>query len=88
MLTAEAKLATITEYGKSKTDTGSTAAQIALLTARITELTGHLQEHRKDRHGERGLRLLVSKRRRLLNYLAKTDEAAYQGLIKKLKLRR
>lgn len=88
MPTAEQKSKIITEHGSSATDTGSSATQIALLTARITELTEHLKVHKKDHHSERGLLLLVGKRRRLLDYLAKTDTPTYQSLIKKLKLRR
>ncbi len=88
MPTAEQKSKIITEHGSSATDTGSAAAQIALLTARITELTEHLKVHKKDHHSERGLLLIVGKRRRLLDYLAKSDHEKYQALIKKLKLRR
>jgi small subunit ribosomal protein S15 len=88
MLTAQDKATIIKEHGASDKDAGSTAVQIALLTARITDLTGHLKEHKKDFHTERGLTMLVGKRRRLLDYLGKTDEKAYKELIKKLKLRR
>lgn len=88
MLTAEDKTKLIKEHGASEKDTGSAASQIALLTARISELTEHLKIHKKDHHSERGLLLLVGKRRRLLDYLASSDKPAYQALIKKLKLRR
>ena len=62
--------------------------QIALLTARINELTEHLREHRKDHHSRRGLLMLVGKRRRLLNYLQRSDLDRYRALIKELGLRR
>ena len=88
MLTADAKSKIVKEHGASAKDVGSTTVQIALLTERITELTAHLQTHRKDHHSERGLQLLVGKRRRLLDYLQRTDQPAYAELIKKLKLRR
>ena len=88
MLTADAKSKIVKEHGKSQKDVGSTSVQIALLTERINELTGHLQTHQKDHHSERGLQLLVGKRRRLLDYLQRRDQASYQELIKKLKLRR
>lgn len=88
MPTTEQKSAVIKEHATSKDDVGSAPVQIALLTARITELTGHLKRHPKDNHSERGLELLVGKRRRLLDYLARTDEAAYRELVKKLKLRK
>lgn len=87
MLTAEAKSKVIKAHGKSAKDVGSTEVQIALFTTRINELTGHLKTHKKDHHSERGLSLLVGKRRRLLNYLAKHDEKAYRELVTKLKLR-
>lgn len=88
MLKAEEKAKVIKEHATGKKDVGSTAVQVALLTARINELTGHLKAHPKDNHSERGLELLVSQRRRLLDYLARTDEPAYQELVKKLKLRK
>ncbi len=88
MLTSQDKATIVKEHGTSEKDVGATSVQIALLSARITHLTGHLQTHKKDLHTERGLTLLVGKRRRLLDYLARTDEKAYLALIKKLKLRR
>lgn len=88
MLTAKDKSAIVKEHGASEKDAGSTKVQIALLTARIEELTGHLKAHKKDFHTERGLTILVGKRRRLLDYLARTDVKGYDALIKKLKLRR
>ncbi|HEY8108832.1 MAG TPA: 30S ribosomal protein S15 [Patescibacteria group bacterium] len=88
MPATEEKSKIIKEHATSKDDVGSAPVQIALLTARITELTVHLKRHPKDIHSERGLELLVGKRRRLLDYLARTDEPAYQELLKKLKLRK
>lgn len=70
------------------TDTGSPEVQIALLSARIAQLTDHLKIHKKDHHSRRGLLMLVGKRRRLLNYLSKTDIERYRGLISKLGLRK
>ena len=70
------------------TDTGSTEVQVALLTARINELTEHLREHKKDHHSRRGLLMLVGQRRRLLNYLQRTDLDRYRALIQELGLRR
>jgi small subunit ribosomal protein S15 len=87
-LTQDAKQEIITRWGASPTDTGSTRVQIALLTARINELTDHLRTHRKDHHSRRGLLMLVGKRRRLLNYLQRHDLDAYRELIKELGLRR
>ena len=69
-------------------DTGSPEVQIALLTARINDLTEHLRTHRKDHHSRRGLLMLVGKRRRLLNYLQRHDLEAYRELIRELGLRR
>jgi small subunit ribosomal protein S15 len=69
-------------------DTGNTRVQIALLTARINELTEHLRTHRKDHHSRRGLLVLVGKRRRMLNYMQRNDLDAYRELIKQLGLRR
>ena len=68
-LTADKKREIVAEYGRGDADTGSTEVQVALLTARINELTEHLREHRKDHHSRRGLLMLVGKRRRLLKYL-------------------
>ena len=78
----------IADYGTNPNDTGSPEVQIALLTARITELTEHLKEHKHDRHSRRGLLILVGQRRRLLSYLTKTDIARYRAIIEKLGLRR
>ena len=87
-LTVEAKREIVARFGDSETDTGSTEVQIALLTARINELTEHLRGHAKDHHSRRGLLMLVGKRRRLLNYLQRTDLDGYRRLIKELGLRR
>jgi small subunit ribosomal protein S15 len=87
-LTADAKREIVTKYGRDVNDTGSAEVQVALLTARINELTEHLREHRKDHHSRRGLLMLVGKRRRLLKYLQKTDIERYRRLIQELGLRR
>lgn len=87
-LTTEQKKTILTEYGVHDTDTGSAEAQIALLSKRISDLTGHLRTHKHDHHSRRGLLLLVGRRRRLLNYLAKVDINRYRSLIGRLGLRR
>lgn len=87
-LTVDAKREIITKFGKDESDTGSTSVQIALLSARITELTEHLRTHKKDHHSRRGLLMLVGQRRRLLNYLRRSDLDRYRELIKELGLRR
>jgi len=69
-------------------DTGSSEVQIALLSARIAHLTEHLKTHRKDFHSRRGLLMLAAKRRKLLDYLKRTDLKRYQAIIEKLELRR
>ena len=78
----------IDEYATSAGDTGSPEVQVALLTHRISHLTEHLKEHKHDHHSRRGLLLLVGQRRRLLNYLQKTDIQRYRSLIERLGLRR
>ena len=78
----------IKEYGKSDNDTGSTEVQVALLTKRIEDLTGHLKDHKKDHHTRRGLLMLVGKRKRLLQYLENQDVERYRSLIDKLGLRK
>lgn len=88
MLTTEQKSKVIAEHQTGKKDVGSTQVQVALLTERINELTAHLKTHQKDLHSERGLTLLVGRRRRLLDYLARRDQEAYQALVKKLNLRK
>jgi small subunit ribosomal protein S15 len=87
-LTKEAKQEIIGKYGKSDTDTGSTAVQVALLTQRINELTEHLRAHKHDFYSRRGLLKLVGRRRRFLNYLQKHDLEGYRALIKELGIRR
>ncbi len=87
-LTVENKREIVGRFGKSDTDTGSTEVQVALLTARINELTDHLRGHSKDHHSRRGLLMLVGKRRRLLNYLRRSDLDRYRSLIGELGLRR
>lgn len=78
----------VQQYGRDESDTGSTAVQVALLTARINHLSEHLQANRKDHHGQRGLMVMVGKRKRLLSYMEKKDYEGYKELIKKLGLRR
>lgn len=87
-MTKERKQEIINTYKRDENDTGSSEVQIALLTERINELTEHLKIHKKDNHSRRGLLKMVGKRRNLLNYLAKKDEAAYKDLVKKLGLRK
>ena len=87
-LTQERKQEIITQFGASAQDTGNTRVQIALLTARINDLTEHLRTNRKDHHSRRGLLMLVGKRRRLLNYLQRHDLDGYRELIRELGLRR
>jgi len=85
-LTSEEKKKIIAEFAQTKGDTGSPEVQIALLTAQIKKLTEHLKVHKKDVHSRLGLLAMVSKRRRLLNYLLKKDEQRYKTVIDKLKL--
>ena len=87
-LTQETKAEIVARWGASPTDTCDTRVQIALLTARINDLTEHLRTHRKDHHSRRGLLMLVGKRRRLLNYLQRHDLEGYRELIRELGLRR
>ena len=87
-LSTEAKQEIVGKYGRDGSDTGSTEVQVALLTARINELTEHLREHKKDHHSRRGLLMLVGKRRRLLKYLQRSDIDRYRSLIQQLGLRR
>jgi len=84
----DTKTALINEYKTHSKDTGSPEVQIALLTERINNLTGHFKVHKKDHSSRRGLLKLVSKRRRLLDYIKKHDSPKYQGIIEKLKLRK
>jgi small subunit ribosomal protein S15 len=87
-ITAERKAEVINEYATGKDDTGSPEVQVAILTERISNLTEHLKEHKKDFHSERGLMIMVGQRRRLLDYLKRKDKSRYEALIKSLKLRR
>jgi small subunit ribosomal protein S15 len=87
-LTKEAKSEVIDRFAKHEGDTGSPEVQIALLTARINELTEHLREHKKDHHSRRGLLMLVGQRRRLLNYLRRHELGRYRELVQELGLRR
>ena len=88
MITKEKKAEIIAEFGKTPNDTGSTQVQVAILTARINELTEHLKIHKKDHHSRRGLLMMVGQRRGLLEYLKKTDITEYRALIEKLGLRK
>ena len=76
------------QYGKTDTDTGSTASQIAILTERIRNLTAHLQNHKRDFGSRRGLLKIIGQRRRLQNYFQRKNPEAYSDLIKSLELRR
>jgi small subunit ribosomal protein S15 len=87
-LSPERKQEIITRFGENPQDTGNARVQIALLSARIADLTEHLRTHKKDHHSRRGLLMLVGRRRRLLNYLAKSDVEGYRALIAELGLRR
>ena len=87
-ITPERKAELIAEYGAKTGDTGSPEVQVAVLSERITNLTGHFKDHKKDNHSRRGLIKLVSQRRRLLDYVKSKDEARYADLIKRLGLRR
>ena len=88
MLDKDAKAEVIGGHRRHETDTGSPQVQVAILTERINGLTEHLKTHKKDHHSRRGLLQMVGRRRRLLNYLQKTDLDGYRELTKKLGLRR
>jgi small subunit ribosomal protein S15 len=88
MITKEQKATIVQEHGATGVDSGKSEVQIAIFTARINDLTGHLESHAKDHSTRRGLIKLVSKRRRLLNYLMKTDISRYRQIIANLKLRK
>ena len=88
MLTKDAKADVIGGHRRHETDTGSPQVQEAILTERINQLTEHLKLHKKDHHSRRGLLQMVGRRRRLLNYLQRTDLDGYRELTKKLGLRR
>jgi small subunit ribosomal protein S15 len=87
-ITAEKKQELIKKYATKKDDTGSPEVQIAILTFRITVLTGHFKEHHKDNHSRRGLIALVNRRRRLLDYLKKNDFARYQAVLQEHGIRK
>ncbi len=87
-LTPEVTKAIVAQYGSSATDTGSPETQVALLSKRIEEITEHLQTNQHDHHNRRGLLLLVGRRRRILQYLSKTDINRYRTIIEKLGIRR
>ena len=81
------KASTIEKYRENGTDTGSTRVQVAVLTERINYLTDHFRAHKKDHHGRRGLLKMVGKRRRLLDYMKRTDLSGYRQIIQELGLR-
>ena len=88
MIATEKKSEVTKQFQLHSKDTGSADVQIALLTARINELTQHLQAHVKDHSSRRGLLKMVGERRRLLDYLSRTDSKRYHDIIKKLNLRK
>ncbi|OGM03058.1 30S ribosomal protein S15 [Candidatus Woesebacteria bacterium GWA1_41_8] len=85
-LSKDDKQKVITKFAREKSDTGSPEVQIALLSAQIDKLAGHLKEHKKDVHSRRGLLSMVAKRRRLMNYLRGRDEERFKNLVKELGL--
>ena len=87
-MTKERKAEILKTYARTENDTGSPEVQIALLTERINELTEHLKVHKKDNHSRRGLLIMVGKRRRLLDYLVRTDIERYRDIISKLNIRK
>lgn len=88
MISKEQKAEIVAKYGKNPQDTGSTEVQVALLTARIKELTEHLKNNKQDNHSRRGLYKMVGQRRGLLDYLKSKDINAYRDLIEKLEIRK
>ena len=86
-LSTETKKEIIEEYQRAGTDTGSSEVQVALLSARINELSDHFADHKKDNHSRRGLLKMVGQRKRLLSYLKKKDLEGYRALIKDLGIR-
>ena len=88
MISKEKKTAIINEYGRKPGDTGSPEVQIAVLSARIAELTEHLKDNPKDHHSRRGMYKMIGQRRGLLDYLMKTDLEGYRALIEKLGIRK
>jgi len=87
-MSAEQKQNIVNEYGKDANDTGSSEVQVALLTARIIDLTDHFKEHKHDHHSRQGLVRMVNSRRKLLDYLKSNDVERYRNLIQRLGLRR
>lgn len=87
-ITAEQKKQIVTDYGRGANDTGSPEVQVALLSARISHLTGHFNQHKLDHHSRRGLVRMVNSRRKLLDYLKSKDLERYRTLISRLGLRR
>ena len=87
-LSSEQKSEILTQFGRGEQDTGSPEVQVALLSARISQLTEHFGAHKKDHHSRRGLLRMVNHRRRLLDYLKNKDQARYRDLIARLGLRR
>ena len=87
-ITVERKQELIQEYALHDGDTGSPEVQVAILSERISNLTEHLKVHKKDFHSRRGLLIMVGQRRRLLDYVRKKDQGRYEGVIKRLGLRR
>jgi small subunit ribosomal protein S15 len=87
-LTRERKQEIVDRFGSGPADTGRTEVQVALMTEQINDLTTHLRTNRKDHHSRRGLLMLVGRRRRLLNYLQRSDLERYRSLIRELGLRR
>lgn len=87
-MTAEQRASIVADNARGKGDTGSPEVQVALLTARINDLTGHFKEHAKDHHSRRGLLRMVSRRRKLLDYLKGADGDRYRALIDRLGLRK
>jgi len=87
-LNAEVKGGVVKQYQRTATDTGSPEVQVALLSARIDQLSGHFKAHSKDHHSRQGLLRMVSQRRKLLDYVKKTDLGRYRDLIARLGLRR
>lgn len=88
MISKEKKAAIIKEYERTPGDTGSPEVQIAILTARIQELTEHLKENKKDHHSRRGMYMMIGQRRGLLDYLKKKDIERYRALIQRLGIRK
>ncbi|MCK9991096.1 MAG: 30S ribosomal protein S15 [Rugosibacter sp.] len=82
------KASIVTSYQRAQGDTGSPEVQVALLTARINDLTGHFKAHMKDHHSRRGLLKMVSQRRRMLDYLKRKNVESYRALIERLGLRK